>query len=61
MFLHCEFPCHVLKALIFAEIGLKLSYFWKKMQNLLALGAVPPDPLACSGWGHCPQTLNGFR
>ena len=28
--------CHVLKALIFAKIGLKVSYFCKKLQNLRA-------------------------
>ena len=32
--LRCQFLCHVLKALFFIEIALKLSYFCKKMQNL---------------------------
>ena len=38
-----------LKALIFAKIGLKLSYFCKKMQSLRKLGALPLDPLAYGG------------
>ena len=33
-----------LKALFFINKALKLSYFWKKMQNYQALGATPPDP-----------------
>ena len=35
----------------------------KKMQNLQALGALPPDPIAsgCWGvWGPCPQTPKGI-
>ena len=28
----------------------------KKLQNFLALGAVPSDPLAFGGVGRCPQT-----
>ena len=39
-----NFLCHVLKALFFIEIALKLSYFCKKMQNFRALGAPLPDP-----------------
>ena len=42
--LRSQFLCHVLKALFFIKIALKLSYFCKKMQNLRALGAPPPDP-----------------
>ena len=42
--LRSQFLCHVLKALVFIEIALKLSYFCKKMQNFRALGAPPPDP-----------------
>ena len=42
--LRCQFLCHVLKALFFIKIALKLSYFCKKMQNFRALGAPPPDP-----------------
>ena len=42
--LRCQFLCHVLKALFIIEIVLKLSYFFKKMQNFRALGAPPPDP-----------------
>ena len=42
--LRCQFLCHVLKALFFIKIALKLSYFCKEMQNFRALGAPPPDP-----------------
>ena len=41
--LRCQFLCHVLKALFFIKIALKLSYFCKNMQNFRALGAPPPD------------------
>ena len=54
--LHYQFLCHVLKVLFFIKIALKLSYFWKKMQNFQALGALPPDPRASGGWGLRPQT-----
>ena len=54
--LRWQFLCHVLKALFFIKIALKLSYFCKKMQNFQALGAEPPDPRASGGWGLCPQT-----
>ena len=42
--LRCQFLCHVLKTLFFIKIALKLSYFWKNMQNFQALGAPLPDP-----------------
>ena len=42
--LHCQFLCHVLKALFFTKIALKLRYFCQEMQNFGALGAPPPDP-----------------
>ena len=32
------------KSIFFNKIALKLSYFFKKMQNFRALGAPPPDP-----------------
>ena len=35
--LRCQFLCHVLKALFFITIALKLSYLCKKMQNFRAL------------------------
>ena len=54
--LRCQFLCHVLKAIFFIKIALKLSYFCKKMQNFRALGAPPPDPCASGGWGLNPQT-----
>ena len=37
-----QFLCHVLKALFFIKITLKLSYICKKMQNFRALGAQTP-------------------
>ena len=39
--LRCQVLCHVLKALFFIKIALKLSFICKKMQNLRALGASP--------------------
>ena len=41
----CQFPCHVLKALFFIEIALKLSYFCKKKCKIF------------EHWGIRPQTL----
>ena len=55
--LRCQFLCHVLKALFFIKIALKLSYFCKRMQNFRALGAPPPDPRASGGWGLRLHTL----
>ena len=43
--LRCQFLCHVLKALFFIEIALKLSYICQKMQNLRALGFRPQTPV----------------
>ena len=62
--LRSQFLCHVLKALFFIKIALKLSYFCKKMQNLRALGAPPPDPqnsppLRISGYAPVLQTTYG--
>ena len=67
--LHCQFLCHVLKALFFTIIALKLCYFCKKIKNFRTLGALPPDPqppaaggfapkppLASGGWGLRPQS-----
>ena len=42
--LRCQFLSHVLIALFFIKIALKLSYFSKKMQTFRALEAPPPDP-----------------
>ena len=53
--LRCQFLCHVLKAIFFIKIALKLSYFCKKKQNFRALGTPPPDPRAFGDWGLCPQ------
>ena len=50
--LHCQFLSHVLKALFFIKIALKLSYFCKKMHNLQALGCRPQTPV--------PLTTGGF-
>ena len=54
--LRYQFLCHVLNALSFIKIALKLSYFCQKMQNFRALGALPPDPRASCSWGQSPQT-----
>ena len=58
----CQFLCHVLKAIFFIAIALKLSFFAKKMQNFLALGAALPDPRTSGGWGLCsqPPTSGGW-
>ena len=70
--LHCQFLCHVLKALFFIKIALKLSYFFKKVQNFRALAAPPqtpvppaargfaPRPPASDSWGIRPQTPIGL-
>ena len=52
----CQFLCHVLKAIFFIEMALKLSYFCKKMQNFRALGLRPqtPVPPAAGGFAHRP-------
>ena len=42
--LRCQFLCHVLKALFFMEIALKLSYSCKKMQKFSSAGGSAPDP-----------------
>ena len=49
----------MLKALIFAKVGLKLSYFCKKIANLRTLGLRPqtPLPLATGGVAPNPQWL----
>ena len=54
--LRCQFLRHVLKAIFFIKIALKLSYFCKKKQNFRALGIPPLDPRAFGDWGLCPQT-----
>ena len=54
--LRWQILCYVLKTLFFIKIALKLSYTCKKMQNLRALGAPPPNPRASGGWGLFPQT-----
>ena len=53
--LRCRFLCHVLKALFFIKIALKLSYVCKKMQNFRALGAPPPYPLPPAAGGFAPR------
>ena len=51
-----QFLCHVLKALFFIKIALKLSYFFKKMQNYRVLGAPPSDPQNSSP----PSRISGY-
>ena len=53
--LRCQFLRHVLKALFFIKIALKLSLFCKKMQNFRALEARPPHSRASGSWWLCPQ------
>ena len=48
---------HVLIALIFIKIGLKLSYFCQKNKKFSSAGGSAPTPHASGGWGPCPQTL----
>ena len=36
--------CYVSIALIFIKVGLKISYFYQKIQIFRALGALPPNP-----------------
>ena len=52
--LRCQFLCHVLKALFFIKIALKLRYFCKKMQTFRALGAPPPAPVGLRRLGAPP-------
>ena len=52
--LRYQFLCHVLKALLFIKIALKLSYYCKKMQNFRALGALPQTPTGLRRLGAPP-------
>ena len=59
--LHCQLLCHVLKALIFIKIALKLSYFAKLRKIFQALGAPPPVSRAYGGYTikqSLPSTAN---
>ena len=50
--------CAIFKALIFIKLGLKLSYFCKKMQNYLcAAGGFTPRPPATCSWGLCSKAF----
>ena len=44
MFLLCQFLCHVLKALIFIEIDLKLSYVSTQVTKFLIARSFAPRP-----------------
>ena len=45
--LHCQFLCHVLKALFFYQNSPIIKLFLqKKMQNFRVLGALPPAPVS---------------
>ena len=48
--------CHVLIALIFIKIGLKLSYSCQKNKKFSSAEGSAPTPHASGGWGPCPQT-----
>ena len=50
-----QFPCHVLKALFFIKIALKLSYFCKKMQNFRALGIRAQTPVPPTAGAFAPS------
>ena len=52
--LRWQLLCHVLKALFFIKIALKLSYICKKKQNLRALGALPQTPVPPAAGGFAP-------
>ena len=55
--LRCQFLSHVLKALFFMKVALKLSYFCKKMQKFRALGLCPQIPVPSAAGGKLrPQT-----
>ena len=65
--LRCQFLCHVLNALFFIKIALKLIYFFKKMQSFRALhtpvlpaaGSFDPYPIGI--WGlrlQIPKTAS---
>ena len=56
--LRCQFLCHVLKALFFIKIALKLSYFCKKMQIFRALGLRPQSPVPPAAGGFAPRPPN---
>ena len=47
--------CHVLIALIFIKIGLKLRYFCQKNKNFSSAGLSAPTSYASGGWGPCPR------
>ena len=47
--------CHVLIALIFIKIGLKLSYFCQKNKNFSSAWGSAPTPYASGGWRPCPR------
>ena len=57
MFLHCRFLYHVLKALIFAKIGLKLSYFCKKKTKKTAKSPSAQTSLPPTVEGVAPKGL----
>ena len=42
--LHYQFVCHVLKALFFLKIALKLSHFWKINAKFSSVGGSAPRP-----------------
>ena len=50
---------HVLAALIFIKIGLKLRYFCQKNTNFLAMGDPFPDPRVFDGFAPRPPIASG--
>ena len=53
--LRCQFLCHVLKALFFIKVALKLSYICKKMQNFRGWGLRPQTPVPPAAGGFAPR------
>ena len=53
--LHYQFLCHVLKALFFIKIALKLSYFWKKCEIFRHWGLCPQTPVPPAAGGSAPR------
>ena len=52
--MRCQFLCHVLTALFFIKIALKLSYFCKKIAKFWALGGSAPRPQCLRRLGALP-------
>ena len=56
--LRCHFLCHVLKALFFNKIALKLSYSCKKCKIFERWGLCPQTPVPPVAGGKAPRPPN---